>query len=632
MPDSMPRIAYLYSRYPVVSQTFCDSEMLALESMGFALEIVSLNAPPDSFRHERLDRLKAEIHYPPPQDVLDAKAESPEFTEKLGPLIAEHDAKYGKSFKALTRARNAWHFAPLLRKLGVTHVHVHFANRATHTALFLKQLGFTFSFTAHAQDFMVDLGSDDLLREMITASEFTIAVSDFSRELLVNICPDSSGKIIRIYNGIELDDFTPASPESGGKLRIVSIGRLIEFKGFHWLISAVALLKKRGLAVEVRIIGDGPWRGDLETQILNEGVGEQVHLLGVRSQEQIKRELTASHLFVLPSIVDRKGASDILPTVITEAMACRLPVVSTTVAGIPEMVAHGQTGLLVEPGDAEGLAQAIASLAGDQAKRKILGEAGRKRSEELFALSVTAGQLGGLFSHVPIPKPAPSSVQSPVVYWMNDWNGSPTHLESLASEPRLRVMAGALEGDPSKADPVSLQQIEFLPDACVLESLWLRRSGQRQHLERLRSRLGDAVTGDEFYLQARRAVYLADVLPRRGVKHVHAFRSDALLCVWLLKHLTSLTTSAAVEEGPVLSRAMLAKLLPDFDRASVSDKKTGSPSVSGIGDYLKLTVSPSHREFRLGPLRLKLRAAPIPQDRNTLELQWFQQLLALHHV
>src|SRR5580704_19064048 len=153
------RLAYLYSRFPVVSQTFCDSEMLALESLGFDLEIVSFNAPPDSFRHERLDRLKAEIHYPPPDQVLDVEMKAPDFKTKLGALIAEHDQKYGKPYKAALRARNAWHFAPLLRKLGVQHLHVHFANRATHTALFLKKLGFTFSFTAHAQDFMVDLGS-----------------------------------------------------------------------------------------------------------------------------------------------------------------------------------------------------------------------------------------------------------------------------------------------------------------------------------------------------------------------------------------------------------------------------------------------------------------------------------------
>ena len=628
----MPRIAYLYSRYPVVSQTFCDSEMLALESMGFELQIVSLNAPPDSFRHERLDRLKAEIHYPPPQDILDAKAASPEFKTQLGPLIAEHDAKYGKSFKALTRARNAWHFAPLLRKLGVIHVHVHFANRATHTALFLKRLGFTFSFTAHAQDFMVDLGSDDLLREMITAAEFTIAVSDFSRELLVKISPESASKITRIYNGIELDDFAPAKPETGGRFRIVSIGRLIEFKGFHWLITAAALLKQRGLDFEIRIIGDGPMRAELEDQILSEGLGEQVHLLGVRSQEQIKRELTGAQLFVLPSIVDRKGASDILPTVITEAMACRLPVVSTTVAGIPEMVVHGETGLLVEPGNAEELAKAIFELAGDAAKRAAMGGAGRTQAEKNFALSETGGQLGELFSYTVGRNNAVASIESPVLYLMNSWNGTRTDLESLANDPRLRVVAGSMQGDAEQAHPDTLGQMEFLPDACVMESLWLRQTARRQQLEKLRAKIGDAISGEDFYLQARRALYLADVLPRRGVRHVHAFRSDAIVCVWLLKNISGLGASAAVEEGPALSRALLTKLLPDFEPVSVSDKKLAAQSPYAQNDSLRLTTPNRHRELRLGPLRFKVRTPASPQDRTSLESQWFHQLISRHHA
>ena len=136
-----PRLAYLFSRYPVVSQTFCDSEMLALERLGFQIEICSLNRPPNSFRHERLDRLKAEIHYPPPPEVLAAFCDTPEFRQLLAPLLEDHEERYGTGYKPKIRARNAWFMAKRLRQLGVQHVHVHFANRATHSALFLKKLG-----------------------------------------------------------------------------------------------------------------------------------------------------------------------------------------------------------------------------------------------------------------------------------------------------------------------------------------------------------------------------------------------------------------------------------------------------------------------------------------------------------
>ena len=626
------RLAYLYSRYPVVSQTFCDSEMLALESMGFELEIVSLNPPPDSFRHERLERLKAEIHYPSPDRVLNAKAKAPEFENQLGPLIREHDDHYGKSFKSAIRARNAWHFAPLLKKRGVRHVHVHFANRATHTALFLKRLGFTFSFTAHAQDFMVDLGSDELLREMAREAEFVIAVSDYSRNLLAQTCPESAGKITRIYNGIELDDFPKAQPERDGPLRIVSVGRLIEFKGFQNLLGAVRALNERGVQVETRIIGEGPMRFALEQQIAGDGLFANVELLGMRSQKQIQRELAEAHLFVLPSIVDQKGASDILPTVITEAMACGLPVVSTTVAGIPEMVSAGETGLLVEPDDAYALADAIMELGQDGARRRALGEAGRKRAAQMFSLNTTATQLAEKFNGL---RNAECGMRNaaPVVYLMNSWSGAETHLEGLRDDVRLRVIACSLgNDDPGKGADSSLAMIEFLPDAVVLESHWLKRSAWRHQLEKLRKHLGDAVSGEEFYLQARRAVYLADVLPRRGVMHIHAFRSDAFICVWLLKKLTGLRASAAIEESPSLSRAMLARLIGEFDLVSNSDEKLGAITGVMAQDMLSLKELPTHRELRIGPVRLKRRASRPTQDRGALERGWFDQIVQNLHV
>ena len=159
-----PKLAYLFSRYPVVSQTFCDSEMLALESMGRSLVIGSLYPPKDSFRHERLENLRAPIHYPPPPVVLKAmQAEAEADGTWPAEMVARHERDYGPSFQSAVRARNALWFARLFPRLGVGHVHVHFANRATHTALFLKALsGIPFSFTPHAQDFMVDLGSDAL--------------------------------------------------------------------------------------------------------------------------------------------------------------------------------------------------------------------------------------------------------------------------------------------------------------------------------------------------------------------------------------------------------------------------------------------------------------------------------------
>src|SRR6266487_1184591 len=252
------RLGYLYSRYPVISQTFCDAEMLALERLGVDLEIGSIYPPLTSLRHEHISRLRAPVHYAPPQKILRIWEKYAKTTGKWPQeLVDRHERKYGRQMKAEQRARNALYFADLFTHSGVDHFHVHFANRAAHTAVFLKQIsGIPFSMTAHGQDFMKDLGNDDLLREICAAAEFVAAETDYSRELLCRRCPDSAPKIYRVYNGIDLESFPvpydetarPAvAPIPGNAApRIVSIGRLVAFKGFDYLIDACAQLAQRG--------------------------------------------------------------------------------------------------------------------------------------------------------------------------------------------------------------------------------------------------------------------------------------------------------------------------------------------------------------------------------------------------
>jgi len=145
------RIGYLYSRYPVISQTFCDAEMLALERHGLGLVIGSVYPPLTSLRHEYISRLSAPIHYAPPQEILRILERHAKTTSKWPRhLVEQHDGRYGVKAKAEQRARNALYFAGFFARSGVDHVHVHFANRAAHTALFLKEIsGIPFSITAH---------------------------------------------------------------------------------------------------------------------------------------------------------------------------------------------------------------------------------------------------------------------------------------------------------------------------------------------------------------------------------------------------------------------------------------------------------------------------------------------------
>jgi glycosyltransferase involved in cell wall biosynthesis len=576
-------LAYLFSRYPVVSQTFCDSEMMALEGLGVPLAIGSLNPPPDSFRHPRLAGRKAPVFYPPPSKALESMRRAAEEDGSWAPLAelaAEHDAKYGESYKAATRARNALYFGRVFKEMGVSHVHVHFANRATHTALFMKRLGIPFSFTAHAQDFMVDLGSDELLAEMAREAEFVAGVSDFSSDLLRAKCPDSAGKITRVYNGLDLSSFPKAEVASAGEvLKIVSIGRLIEFKGFHHLIAACAQLKGRGVAFELTIVGDGPWDEQLKARAAELGVADGVRFAGVLGGDSIRELLAVSHVFALGAIIDSKGASDILPTVIAEAMASGLPVVSTRLAGIPEMVEHGSTGLLCEPGDESGLADALARMAAEPETRAAFGAAGMALAAQRFALDVTARQLLDLF-----PKSATAPASYPgMVFLAGSWGDR----DQRSADPELRAAAASdgilpialgLHADFRVSTTPPPTGLQFLPNEVVLNAAWdAAPERAKQALE---------LNGDQ--RDARIAVYLAEFFERIGAKRLHAARSDVAEIAWLVSELIEIEASCCIEEGGANSR-----LLPEIEGPDLSIRQT-------------------RRNF--GPFRFRIKPSPVTSE------------------
>lgn len=570
--QAQPHVAYLYSRYPVVSQTFCDTEMLALEERGFRITVGSLNPPTTSFRHERLDRLQAEIIYPPPSAVMEARDEADPVWLAMVTLAEQHEKLYGPSFKSATRARNAYFFAREFIKRGIRHVHVHFANRATHTALFLKKAGLTFSFTAHAQDFMIDLGSRELLQEMACEAEFVIAVSDFSKGLLQEMCPDSVAKIRRIYNGLDPAAFTPTRL-SPGPLQVLSIGRLIDFKGFQHLIPAMALLRERGVDSSLKIVGEGPLRSALESQIASLNASAFVQLLGIQSQDQIKQLMEQSHVFALGCVVDSKGASDILPTVILEAMAAGRPVVSTRLVGVPEMVEHGVSGLLAEPGDEVALADHLQALAQDPALRETLGAASRAKFEATFALEHTAGQLAEAFRD--LGQPGPSASASPLLCLLPQWPmldaAAVREISFLLPHPSVRLLAPNCIG---KLDAPA-DGVQFLPDAIVLESAWRNAPALVAKVEALYEKCGP-VDGEMFFREARRAVYLAGQLVNWGITQVHAFRSETMLCAWLLHKLTGVTVTATIQSRSSLSRQSLEIMAKEFAAGSCSDAKVKS--------------------------------------------------------
>ena len=202
------------------------------------------------------------------------------------------------------RARNASYFADLFTQHGITHFHVHFANRAAHTALFLKEIsGIPFSITAHGQDFMSDLGQDDLLREICDAAEFVGAETEYSRTLLQKRCPEAAHKIHRIYNGLDLANLPAPSPAERppGPTTILSVGRLVPFKGFEILLEACAELDRRNFDFRCQIVGDGPLRAKLAKMIEDLKLHDRIELCGALSQEEVFSRLRSCDIFALAS-------------------------------------------------------------------------------------------------------------------------------------------------------------------------------------------------------------------------------------------------------------------------------------------------------------------------------------------
>ena len=573
--------------------------MLALERRGIELVIGSVYPPLTSLRHEYIARLRAPIHYAPPQEILKILERNAKTTGKWPRnLVEEHARKYGPGAKAELRARNALYFADFFTRANVHHVHVHFANRAAHTALFLKEIsGIPFSVTAHGQDFMKDLGSDDLLREICAAAEFVAAETDYSRDLLRQRCPASAAEIHRVYNGIDLERFsmlrcdTARPPVTPYHIpQIVSVGRLVTFKGFEDLIDACAELQRRGADFICEIIGDGPLREMLQAKIERLDLSSRVHLLGSLSQNAVLEKLQAADLFALASTTDAQGATDIFPTVILEAMASARPVVSTRLAGIPELVLDGDTGILVSPGDASALTEALQRLVYDRELRLRYGRAGRARIEQHFQIENTVAPLLKLFEAAAgnlqvgftCSKMTKKNEAMPkIAYLIDRW---PDHefplLERELNEMKRRnvpLIPLVSEFNSGVRLNRQMQQIapslRFLPDAMVLEAEWRANPGLAQQLEEDRAQQSGRVPGAIFLRQARFALALRKLLQEQSVSHIHATSSGALVCALILKKLLDVTVSATIEPRTKLPRDWIQNALSECTGGRLSNQK-----------------------------------------------------------
>lgn len=405
-PKKLPPIAYLAPEIPALSATFVYEEIYALEERGIRVIPFSVRSPGASARgHEGLARRTTVLYgwnsawasllgwlgvlrRPGGRSALSLLRSD---FRKLGGLSIP-------SMKLLFQFGIASRFSRLLLTSKCVHLHVHFAHVPTQIAMYASAMsGITFTFVGHANDlFQRPL----LLREKAERSARFVTISDFNRRYLEKIGVPA-GKIAVVRCGVDLPParaFTRKAFGSSGKVRIGSLGRLVEKKGMDVLIDVVSMLVSRGHEVEVEIAGDGPAKSTLQTRILDLGLSPRVALVGPLDHSRVLEWLSSIDIFVLACRMDKNGDMDGIPVVLMEAMATGIPVVSTRLSGIPELVIDGETGVLVEPNDRDDLVRGIESLIRSSCLRKAVSEKAGKYVNQEFGRPGNITKLLEVFS------------------------------------------------------------------------------------------------------------------------------------------------------------------------------------------------------------------------------------------
>ncbi|MBI2527476.1 MAG: glycosyltransferase [Candidatus Rokubacteria bacterium] len=395
------KIGYVLKRFPRLSETFIVNELLAMESLGIPLEIFSLKLPRPEPRHELLAALRAPVTYlPDPPAIPDCAVRQNDPQEPHG---RQADADAAFAFKAEALAR-------LAAGRGVTHLHAHFGTGATRVAMLASRLaGLPYSFTAHAKDIYHQDVDPAALVEKVRGARFVVTVSDYNRRYLATrFGPALARRIVRLYNGLDLQRLAPDPAVPREPDLVLGAGRLVEKKGFTHLVQAFALLRDRGVPARCLIVGDGPERGALAERIRRLRLEDVVTLAGAQPQEELLGVMRRAAVFALPCVVSGSGDRDGLPTVLLEALALGLPAISTALPGIDEIICDRRTGLLVPPGDAARLADAIAEVLTASGLRGQLAACGRARAEEVFDIRKNGLILADRFARSASTRPRPA--------------------------------------------------------------------------------------------------------------------------------------------------------------------------------------------------------------------------------
>jgi colanic acid/amylovoran biosynthesis glycosyltransferase len=386
--DGAPaKVGYVVVEFPKVTETFILREMIELRNLGVDVRLFSLKTITDYPVHHQETRIMLERTTYSPfllswavwKANLGFLFRSPgRYLSLWAHLVLGMRRSGSFLLKTVALLPKCVRFARQAQLEGLERVHCHFARQPAVCGLVINWLtGIPFSMTPHAHDIFVDtVMLDDKLRR----ADMVVAISDYNRDYFLRICPDMDPKKIKpVRYGLRLEEYDPkTSWDIKGKVKILSVAALQEYKGIRFLIEACRLLKEQGIEVECTVIGEGELRSSLEARIRRAELEEVVKLPGIFPHHRVIEQFRASDIFVLPSIIEKNGKMEGLPNVLIESLALGVPAVSTTIAGIPELVMNEQTGLNLEDQNAPAQADSLKRMVLDQDLREKVAAAGRE--------------------------------------------------------------------------------------------------------------------------------------------------------------------------------------------------------------------------------------------------------------
>ncbi len=408
MSNNCKTVGYLLKTYPKLSETFILNEILELERQGVSLHLFSLRKPTDEKNHPDVDKVKASVTYIPTLLPNFSFDDLITLLKAHWQLLSQSPTQYWQAlqFHLQRPEKKRWNeflqagfLAATMQNLGLSHLQSHFANVPTATTEIAKIFGsFSYNIFAHAKD--IYLTEADVLDRRIGSAEFVLTCTGFNHRYLQSVS-QSNTPIYLSYHGIDLTRFTSICTKYKTEIPLIlSVGRYCDKKGFPYLIQACQQLKNQGHKFQCDIVGYGPLQAELEQLIADLDVADVVSLAGKMTQDELVKVYQIASIFVLPCQVMENGDRDGIPNVLLEAMAMEIPVVSTDISGISELVKSEENGFLVPEKNPPALAEALEKLLAQPELREQFGKTGRQRVLQQFSLERNVGEIRELFDQL----------------------------------------------------------------------------------------------------------------------------------------------------------------------------------------------------------------------------------------